>query len=276
MKTYSGLFEKLISIENLELAYQKARKGKFNTKAIQEFDAHYQLYLIQLRLELKSRAYAPAQLKTFILRDPKTRTISVSQFRDRVVHHALVNVLQPIFEPRFIYDSYASRKGKGTLAALKRFDCFLKKVTRNGTLAPGARDRNIVASFVFKADIKSYFDSVDHRVLMQIICKHVKDSDVLWLVERILGNHNSGISGKGMPLGNWTSQFFANVYLNELDQFVKHVLKVKYYLRYVDDFVILHRSKTTLQEYELQIKLFLQVLKLELHPLKCKIVPIRG
>jgi hypothetical protein len=199
----------------------------------------------------------------------------VSDFRDRVVHHALVNILQPIFEPRFIHDSYASRKGKGTFAALKRFNVFLRKVTKNGQLVPDSQNANAVRGYALKADIKHYFDMVDHDVLLSIIAKRVKDDCVLRLVRVILGNYDSESPGKGMPLGNWTSQFFANVYLNELDQFVKHTLKAKYYLRYVDDFVLLHRSKDTLQEYEMRIKEFLQRLKLELHPNKCQIIPLR-
>ncbi|HLC32547.1 MAG TPA: reverse transcriptase/maturase family protein [Candidatus Nanoarchaeia archaeon] len=274
MKTYRSL--KLISIANLKEAYEKARKRKSRNQAVQEFDKHWQLHLVQLYKELKTGTYSPKPLKTFILRDPKTRTISVSDFRDRVVHHALVNVLQPIFEPRFIVDSYASRKGKGTTAALDRFYLFLRQVTRNGRVLRGAENKNTVVGFAFKADIKSYFDSVDHDVLFGILSKRVKDESVLWLIQKILDNYTSGTSGKGMPLGNWTSQFFANVYLNELDQFVKHQLKAKYYLRYVDDFIIVHSSKITLQEYEHRVRDFLRTLKLELHPTKCKIFPLGG
>jgi retron-type reverse transcriptase len=275
MKTYKHLFERLISIENLEKAYWKARKHKSNNPTVHEFEKHWQLHLATLHRELKTRTYTPRPLKTFILRDPKTRKICVSDFRDRVVHHALVNILQPIFEPRFIHDSYASRKGKGTFAALKRFNVFLRKVTKNGQLVPDSQNANAVRGYALKADIKHYFDMVDHDVLLSIIAKRVKDDCVLRLVRVILGNYDSESPGKGMPLGNWTSQFFANVYLNELDQFVKHTLKAKYYLRYVDDFVLLHRSKDTLQEYERCVKEFLQKLKLELHPNKCQIIPLR-
>ncbi len=274
MKTYKHLFEKLVSIENLQDAYWKARKHKFNNPAVREFEKHAKLHLAVLHKEIRTRTYRPQPLKMFILHDPKTRKICVSAFRDRIVHHALVNMLQPIFEPRFIHDSYASRKGKGTLAALKRFDSFLRKVTDNGKQVPESLTANAVCGFVFKADIRHYFDTVDHAVLLGILGKRVKDDGVLWLTEIILQNYHSGMRGRGMPLGNWTSQFFANVYLNELDQFVKHELGAKYYLRYVDDFVILERSKTTLQGYEKRIKAFLQVLKLNLHPSKCKISPL--
>ncbi len=271
MKTYDNLFGRLISPENLENAYWKARKHKSHNPVVMEFGKHWRLHIAVLHRELKLGIYKPANLKTFILRDPKTRKICVSDFRDRVVHHALVSVLMPIFEPRFIYDSYASRRGKGALKAINRFQFFMRKVTKNGKLVAKARNNNAVEGFVFKVDIKHYFDNVDHNVLLGIINKRVVDVGVLWLVKVILDNYDSGSKGKGMPLGNWTSQFFANVYLNELDQFVKHNLLAKYYIRYVDDFVVMHNSKTPLQEYERKIRIFLETLKLELHPSKCKI-----
>ena len=274
MKTYSHLFNEIISFDNLQDAYQKARSRKTNTPAVNEFDKQWLLHLAILHRELRERTYLPQPLKKFILRDPKTRTICVSAFRDRIVHHALINILQPIFEPRFIHDSYASRKGKGTLAALKRFGYFLRKVTDNGKQVSGSTNGNAVCAFAFKADIKHYFDAVDHEVLLRIIAKRVTDGGVLWLTRTILGNYTAGALGKGMPLGNWTSQFFANVYLNELDQFVKHQLKAKYYIRYVDDFIILDGSKTTLLHHTVSIGTFLQTLKLDLHPSKCKTIPL--
>ena len=126
-----------------------------------------------------------------------------------------------------------------------------------------------------KADIRHYFDTVDHEILVKIISHKIKDNDIIWLVQVILGNYHFGTPDKGMPLGNWTSQFFANVYLNELDQFVKHNLKATHYIRYVDDFVILNRSWKTLESYQHRIMTFLQTLKLELHPTKCAITPLR-
>jgi len=275
MKTYKKLYQQLYSWNNLEQAYEKAQRHKTGTPAVQEFEKHWQLNLCALMKELRNKTYKPQPLRKFILRDPKTRTICVSEFRDRIVHHALINILQPIFEPRFIHDSYASRKHKGTLPAIKRFDQFLKKVTKNGRLIYTARNANQVQGYALKADIKHYFDTVDHNILLNIIAKRIKDQKVLWLAKVILDNYNSGIPGKGMPLGNWTSQFFANIYLNELDQYIKHKLKAKYYIRYVDDFVILHQNKTILADYKAKIKTFLQTLQLELHPEKCKTIPLR-
>lgn len=211
-------------------------------------------------------SYRPEKLETFILRDPKTRKISKSHFRDRIVHHALCNIIQTLFENSFIHDSYANQIGKGTLKAIQRFDEFKIKITKNNTRI----------AFVLKCDIKQYFDNVDHNILLSIIKRKVSDRKILWLIETILSNYCSKEHSKGMPLGNLTSQFFANVYLNELDQFVKHELRAKYYLRYVDDFVIFDNSKRRLEQYKAVIQIFLkQELQLQLHPLKSRIITIR-
>ena len=226
-------------------------------------------------------SYNPKPLKIFIVRDPKTRKIAKSAFRDRVIHHALVRVIDPIFDKIFIYDSCANRKGKGNLFALKRFDEFKRKVSSNGKIVQNKfNNNNYVKGYCFKADIKHYFQEVDHDVLINSIKKKIQDKDVLWLINKILKNRAIGGGGerffvKGMPLGNLTSQFFANIYLNELDYFVKHKLKAKYYLRYVDDFVILHSSKYQLEIWKKEINEFLnKELKLELHPDKSKIIPL--
>ena len=278
MKTYRNLWAQLCTFEHLEASYRLARKGKTLNPKVQEFDEHWRLNLCILLKELRDKTYRPRPLKKFVLRDPKTRVICVSDFRDRVVHHALVSVLQPIFEPRFIYDSYASRKGKGVLAALKRFDRFKRQVSRNGaTVMPKrARNGNSVRGFCLKCDIRQYFENVDHNRLIQIIGARIKDELMIWLVRLILNNYRTKARGKGMPLGNWTSQFFANVYLNELDQFVKHRLKAKYYIRYVDDFVVLNRSRKKLKLWREKISEFIQEkLVLALHSTKSKIIQLR-
>ena len=274
LHTYKNLWQQLCSFDNLLAAYQQAVKNKSCNPHVIEFEQHWLFHLCTLLRELKNQTYTPKPLRTFVLRDPKTRVICVSHFRDRIIHHALINVLKPLFEPRFIYDSYASRKGKGTHVALKRFDVFVRKVTKNGKPSKNAYYFNQFSGFALKADIQHYFQTVDHQVLLELIQKTVKDSQVIWLVKKILNNYHSIAPEKGMPLGNWTSQFFANIYLNELDQYVKHTLKAKYYIRYVDDFVILHHSYRKLQQYELLIKEFLGTLKLQLHPHKCKIIPL--
>lgn len=222
MKTFNRLFTKLCSLENLLLAFKKARKGKKKKWYEKEFESNLYNELAKLKIELETHAYKPKLLKRFIIRDPKTRVIHASAFRDRIVHHAICNILEPIFEKIFICDSYANRKNKGTHAALKRFDEFKRKVSGNGQLVKDAKDSNMVISYALKVDIKHYFDTIDAEILLRIIGKKIADKKVLQLIKVILSNHNFKTEGKGMPLGNLTSQFFANVYLNELDYYIKH------------------------------------------------------
>ena len=276
MKTYKNLYPKLCSLDNLESAFKKAREDKILLPYVIKFEENLEGELKKLHEELSFLSYKPNKLKRFIVMDPKTRTIHASAFRDRVVYHAIVNILEPIFDPTFIYDSHASRKNKGTHKAVERFDKFKRKISKNGRLARNAYNKNHVTGYVLKADIKHYFDSVDHERLLEIIRRKIKDRNVIWLIKQILDNFESQINGKGMPLGNLTSQFFANVYLNELDQFVKNKLKAKYYIRYVDDFVILNNDKERLLEYKNKISKYLKYLKLELHPSKSNILPLRN
>jgi len=288
MKTYKNIYYKIYSWPNIFLAYKKARKGKTKKLYVQEFEKDLKRNLQQIQFELMTFTYSPKKLVTFILRDPKTRKISKSAFRDRIVHHAIVNILEPIFDKIFIYDSCANRIGKGNLFAIKRFEISQRKVTDNLTSK----------AFCLKADIRHYFQEVNHKILLKIIQRKIKDEKVIWLIEKILEinngfstsrDHQSSFASeesflfnkreskekesKGMPLGNLTSQFFANVYLNELDYFVKHKIKAKFYIRYVDDFVILHKSKEQLEIWKKEIYGFLKTkLKIELHPDKSKIM----
>ncbi|MEK6845758.1 MAG: reverse transcriptase/maturase family protein, partial [Nanoarchaeota archaeon] len=258
-------YAELCSYDNLLFAFKKARKGKTLRPEVIEFEKDFNENILQLRMELLFHAYRPMPLKSFLIRDPKTRMINKSAFRDRVVHHALFNIIEPLFEKRFIYDSYANRKGKGVLAAFERFDLFKMKVSHNNTHS----------CFVLKADIKHYFEEVNHQHLLSILEKRILNSEIIWLIKIILSNFQSKEKGRGMPLGNLTSQFFANVYLHELDFFVKQKLQVKYYLRYVDDFVLLHHSRDKLEEYKLKIQEFLQnQLALQLHPQKTRIITL--
>lgn len=264
------LYEKLCSYSNLELAFNKAKKRKTQRIDVLEFEEHLKDNLLQLQADLRFLAYSPKPLKTFVIRDPKTRTISKSDFRDRVVHHALCNIIGNLFEKSFIFDSYANQIGKGAFKAVERFEYYSRKVSRNYHKA----------AYALKADIKHYFDTVDHQILLQILEKQIIDKRIIWLIRKIITNHSSNNNitnnfNKSMPLGNLTSQFFANVYLNELDQFVKHQLKAKYYLRYVDDFVIVHHSKKVLGKWKNRIELFLnRKLALQLHPDKSKIISL--
>lgn len=262
MKTFKNIFRQIISTENLILAWRKARKGKTKKHYVIKFEENLELNLLELQEELKKQTYSPKPLKTFILRDPKTRKISKSHFRDRIVHHAIINILEPLYEKRFICDSCANRKGKGTSYALKRFDKFKNKVSNNDTSS----------CFVLKADVKHYFQEINLKILVSIIYKKIKCSKTIKLIRRILKTNSSK---KGMPLGNLTSQFFANVYLNELDYFIKHKLKTQYYIRYVDDFIIFNNSINKLNNWRLKISSFLkEKLEIELHPEKSRILPL--
>ncbi len=276
MKTYRNLYRQVCSEDNLELAWRKARKGKTLRQYIIDFEENIEDNLALLKTELLLHSYRPLPLKTFTLRDPKTRKISISDFRDRVVHHAICNVIEPLFDKTFIYDSYANRKGKGTLAAIKRLEKFQRKVSHNRTIIKKFNQKDNFRGFFFKGDIKHYFDTISHEKLMEIIKRKIKDKKLLFLIKNILNNHNLKEDGKGMPLGNLTSQFLANVYLNELDQFVKHQLKAKYYLRYVDDFVILDNDEKRLYFYEEKINHFIKNhLSIELNDDKVKIKPLQ-
>ena len=255
-----ALYSEIISLKNLILAHKRARKGKTKKNYVKNFEENLAYNLKVLYDELNYQMYIPRPLVSFILRDPKTRKISKSDFRDRIVHHALIRVIEPLFDKTFIYDSCANRKGKGNLFALKQFELFQRKVTNNLQ----------TKAFCLKADIKHYFQKVDREILFKIIKRKISGGKIINLIKLILDNFNEN---KGMPLGNLTSQFFANVYLNELDRFVKHKLKAKYYIRYVDDFVILHKSNSQLEEWKIEISNFLkEKLKLELHQNKSRII----
>ena len=273
MKTYKNIYKKIYSKKNLILAWRKARKRKTKKDYVLEFEGDLICNINELHEELKNQIYLPRKLEDFIVRDPKTRKISKSHFRDRIIHHAICNIIEPIFDKTFIYGNCANRKGKGNLFAIKRFNSFSQKVSKNGKTI-GWFNENQIKGYCFKADIKHYFQNVDHQVLINILKRKINDKQMVWLIKVVLEREpQSSINRKGMPLGNLTSQFFANVYLNELDQFVKHKLKTKYYIRYVDDFVILHSSKEQLENWKKEIEIFLnEKLKLELHPDKSKII----
>ncbi|SFF22849.1 reverse transcriptase/maturase family protein [Thermoflexibacter ruber] len=238
MQRIGNLYATFCSFDNLLLAYYKAKKGSRKNQESAAFAFHLEKELLSLKEALESHTYQPASYRHFQIHDPKERTISVATFRDRVVHHALVNVLEPIYEKCFIYDSYATRKGKGVHKAVLRSQAFLRK-----------------NRWFFKADIEKFFDSIDHEILIQILEKKIKDKKLIEVIKRIIGN--GGKDGKGLPIGNLTSQFFANVYLHPFDLFVKETLKVKCYLRYMDDFVLFSPDKTHLKMWRNQIQSFL-------------------
>ena len=206
-----NLWQQLCSYDNLFLAYKNARKHKTTKHYVLEFEKNLENNLLLLRTELLLKSYGPKPLVNFVIRDPKTRKISKSDFRDRVVHHALCNMIGPIFDKAFIYDSFANRIGKGTLAAIKRFDYFKRKVSKNNT-------KNC---FILKADIKKYFENVNHDILISIIRKRVDDKSIIWLIRLILNNGSN--KEKGMPLGNLTSQ------LSSLLCSLRKAARIRYY-----------------------------------------------
>lgn len=254
MKIYQNIFGTIISPESLFAAWDAFRKGKSKKRDVMAFEYELERNIFALHHELRTRTYRHGGYTDFYINDPKRRHIHKAPVRDRVLHHALYAVLNPIFEPTFIYDSYSCRTGKGTHRGVDRLRTFLRRVNQNSR-SP---------CFALKCDIKQFFQSVDHAVLLRIIEEKVKDADARWLIREIVESFAPGI-----PLGNLTSQLFANIYMNELDQFAKHELQVPFYLRYTDDFVIIHRSLAVLYSWLPRIREFLAGrLKLELHPKK--------
>lgn len=274
MKTVNGLYPEVCSFENLWKAAQQAQRGKRFQHSVAQFNFHLERELFQLQEELRHQTYVPGSYREFTIYEPKKRLISAAPYRDRVVHHALCNVVEPIFERTFIFDSYACRVGKGTHRAVDRFTQFCR------------RNR-----YVFKADIQKYFPSIDHEILKGLLRRKIRDEKLLWLTDRIIDSSNPQESTlayfpgddlltplehrRGIPIGNLTSQFFANVYLNSLDHFVKEQLRCKHYIRYCDDFVVLDNHKGRLHEVRERVAEHLILLRLKLHPRKCQVFPVK-
>ena len=244
MKSYNNLWNEFISFENLHLAYKKARESKPNKEKVLEFGLNLEKNLFNLKNQLLNNKYNVSKYYTFKIYEPKERVISSPAFKDVVVQHALINVIEPIFEKSFIYDSFACRKNKGIHKGLSR----LKNIIQS----------NNSPKYYMKCDVKKYFPSVNKKILKKIISKKLKDKKILKILYKIIDSYNSKYGeNKGIPIGNLTSQLFANIYLNELDQFVKHKLKSKYYFRYVDDFIVLSNSKKELNYIGYKITKFL-------------------
>ena len=260
------LYDQVFDFNNLYRAYVGAKKHKQYRDSILKFSYKLEENLLALRYELAHKTYKHGGYREFIINDSKKRLIKAAPFRDRVVHHALFNIIEPILEPGFIYDSYACRKGKGTHAAIKRLEKFIRSLK----LCAQNDDHMEQRIYCLQCDISKYFDSVDHNVLIKLLERKIKDENILWLCREIIASNP-----KGIPIGNLTSQLFANVYLNELDYFVKRVLHEKCYVRYMDDFLILGLDKRHLHDDKERIKIFLnERLKLEMHPKKAEIFPI--
>lgn len=257
------IFLNISSFENLYRAFCKAKKCRRFRADILLFSSDLEENIFALQKELREKTYRHGGYREFVVTDSKKRRIQVAPFRDRVVHHALVSVIEPTFESVFITDSCACRRGRGTYFAGKRLRSFMRGVTL----------KYANPSFCLKCDISKYFDSVDHKILFYIIKKRIKDTRILWLICEVI---NSTKTKKGIPIGNLTSQLFANIYLNELDHFVKEKLHMRYYLRYMDDFLIFCVSKKYLSDIKARIREFLlNNLSLALHPKKATVFPLR-
>ncbi len=231
--------------------------GKRARKDVQEFERNLMANIISLHCELVTKKYSHSAYQHFKISDPKPRDIHKASVRDRLLHHALHRMLSPFFIKTFISDSNSCQIGKGTHRALKRFEQFTRAVSQNNTHT----------TWVLKCDIRKFFANIDQTILLAIISRYIPDQDITWLLGVIIGSFNSGTKSVGLPLGNLTSQLFVNIYMNEFDQFVKHKLKAKYYIRYADDFVIMHRDKDILMDILPKVKSFLsEQLKLSLHP----------
>ena len=256
-----SLFNKIISVENLYLAWNEFSRGKRSKPDVQLFEFRLEDNLFRLHYELKVERYRHSKYVSFNVTDPKTRLIHKALVVDRIFHHAVFRVLYPIFDKKFIRDSYSCRINKGTHKAIKRLDQSIKNVSRNYS-------RNC---FVLKCDIEKFFHSVDHSILLELIGKEVSDNKAMTLIKEIVSSFSSK-DGKGIPLGNLTSQLFANIYMNELDQYVKHEMKTNYYIRYTDDFVIIHHDEAYLRRIIFIVEIFLKEnLGLNLHPRKVSI-----
>jgi len=270
MKRVGNLWPQITNFSNLILAARKAQRCKRFKPNVADFNYHLETELIQLQTQLITQTYTPGDYTTFKLIDPKPRLISAAPYRDRVVHHALCNIIGPIFEKTFIPDSYANRKYLGTHKALKRFTQFARS-----------------SRYILQCDISKYFPSIDHEILKTLIRKKIKCPDTLWLIDTIIDHSNPQepilhyFPGdnlltpierrKGLPLGNLTSQFFANIYLNALDRYIKETLQVHKYLRYVDDFALFSDDHDFLEHSHLAIANYLINLRLKLHPIKTQL-----
>lgn len=252
------------------LSWDRFKKGKRKKKDVALFEYRLEQNLLSLHEDLRDKTYRHQPYFGFYISDPKVRHIHKATVRDRVVHHALFKLLNPLFEPTFINDSFSCRIGKGNHVGMKRLETITRKVSKNYTHP----------CFVLKCDIKKFFDSVDHEILLELLFRKITDPDVQWILQEIVSSFSTSESlfeQRGLPIGNLTSQLFANVYMNEFDQFMKHELKVKHYARYTDDFVIVSDSHDYLQSLLPSITAFLRVrLELELHPEKVSIRTLKS
>ncbi|MEK7136154.1 MAG: reverse transcriptase/maturase family protein, partial [Patescibacteria group bacterium] len=254
---FTHSYEDIISLDNLLSAWPEFSTGKRKRKDVQEFARNLMTNIISLHSDLAAKTYQHSAYEAFNIADPKPRNIHKASVRDRLLHHALYRKLYPFFDRTFIADSFSCRRRKGTHKAVKRFERLARKASQNNTKT----------LWVLKCDIRKFFASIEQTILLDIVNGYIPDKNIVWLIGKIVLSFHSTAPGKGLPLGNLTSQLLVNIYMNEFDQFVKHKLKVKYYIRYADDFVVMSTDKKWLEEILLEIRGFLEEkLKLKLHP----------
>ena len=247
-KTYSNLFEKIYSFDALHAAYLRARRGKRHRLAVMRFEQNLEGELIQLQNELIWGEYRTGRYHRFHVYEPKPREVAALPFRDRVLQHSLVATIEPIWESRFIAHSYACRPGRGMHRGADHAQSMLRRVLREHGRV-----------FALKADVSKYFASIDHGVLKRLLRRRIACARTLELCEQIIDStaETGDLAPRGLPIGNLTSQLWANVYLHELDLFAKHELKARNYIRCTDDFVIVHHDKAVLHEIRARIEAFL-------------------
>lgn len=275
MKRYKQLYPNLCTFSNLHLAYLNARKSKRYRPDVATFTLNLDKELCVLHDELITEVWVSGGYRSFTVHDPKRRKISAAPFRDRVVHHALINIINPIYERIFIHDTYANRVGKGTHKALDRCTHYMRRF-----------------KYVLQCDIQQFFPAIDHAILKDILSRKIADEAVLRLCGKIIDS-GAGIlteqydmryfdgddllavnRPRGLPIGNLTSQFWANVYLNEFDHFVKRQLKCKGYVRYVDDFLLFSDDKKQLHDWRDAIITYLVGLRLTIHENRAHPCPV--
>lgn len=271
-------YQDIISLDNLLSAWQEFLRGKRKRKDVQEFSLNLMDNITALHGDLFHHTYKHGGYQAFNISDPKPRNIHKAGVRDRLLHHAVYRRLYPFFDKRFIPDSYSCRLKKGTHRAIDRFRSFARAASENNTRT----------CWILKCDIRKFFASIDHSILENILAEYIEDKNTLWLLNGVIGSFSSPptpllirrgegaerrgevLSGEvGLPLGNLTSQLLVNIYMNEFDQFVKHELKIKHYIRYADDFVIFSPDKECLENLVKKMGNFLKSkLRLDLHPNK--------
>jgi retron-type reverse transcriptase len=265
MKIFQPTWFSLVSFANLHDAFIKAARDKRGKPQVAAFEMKLEKNIFRLMFELKSEKYHPGKYTHFTIHEPKVRVISAAPFRDRIVHHALCNIIEPIFEKKFIFDSYANRVGKGNHRALDRCTQYMRRF-----------------QYVLPIDIRKFFPSIDHKVLYRLLADDIQDRKILALCRQIIVSTNVTKficpnnleslpleiclkTDRGLPIGNLTSQFWANVYLNPLDHFIKRDLKCRGYVRYVDDMLLFSNLKSQLMIWKNAVIHFLKTIKLEAH-----------